>query len=132
MERYAQRANMLLPCLQGHRPDQEKQADGKQCNRGERHMGMHSGAKEFANDVDKYQQPSELDYIWRSNMMTLYRYHCTIAKAARKVPFPGNPHAPTPRSGSTQTADREMRSKSYVVLFQRGPALMLFHLTPGV
>jgi len=62
-------------------------------------MGMNSRPKELANDVDKYQQPSELDYIRRSHMMTLYRYHCRNAKAAQTVPFPGNPHAPNPRFG---------------------------------
>ncbi len=47
---------------------------------------MNSRAKELANDVDKYQQPSDLDYIRRSHMMTLNRYHCTNANPARTVP----------------------------------------------
>jgi hypothetical protein len=61
----------LLPFLQGHRPEQQKQAGHKKDDGRWRHLGLRAGAKEFVNHVNKNQQSSELDKLRTSYLMTL-------------------------------------------------------------
>lgn len=74
-----ERAVELLPCLQGHRPEQQEQADRKKSDGGKGHMGRRPGAKVFVNHVNKNHQPSELDNLRPSYLMTLQRCHANTA-----------------------------------------------------
>jgi hypothetical protein len=76
--RHRARALVLLPCFQGHRPEQQEQAGRKKGDGAARRVGLHAGAKVFVNYVNKNQQPGELNKLRPSYFMTLQRCHSNI------------------------------------------------------
>jgi len=80
------RDGILLPCLQGHRPDQQEQAGRKKSDGEWRQRGMHPCSKVSVNQVNKNRQSNELDNLRPSDLMTLQRCHASV-NIALMVPF---------------------------------------------